>query len=44
LVKDGTDIYQVQELLGHGDIKMTERYAHNDQNQLKQAVMKLQSK
>jgi integrase len=44
LVKDGTDIYQVQELLGHGDIKMTERYAHNDQKQLKQAVMKLQSK
>jgi len=43
LVKDGTDIYQVQELLGHGDIKMTERYAHNDQKQLKQAVMKLQS-
>lgn len=44
LIKDGADIYQVQELLGHGDIKMTERYAHNDQNQLKQAVMKLQSK
>ncbi|TKB26514.1 site-specific integrase [Desulfopila sp. IMCC35006] len=42
LVEDGTDIYKVQELLGHGDLKMTERYAHNDKNQLKQAVMKLQ--
>ena len=43
LVEDGTDIYKVQKLLGHGDLKMTERYAHNKQEQLKQAVVKLQN-
>ena len=43
LVKDGTDIYQVKELLGHGDLKMTERYAHNKQEELKQAVKNLQN-
>lgn len=43
LVSSGVSIYQVKELLGHGDLKMTERYAHHDRNQLKQAVVKLQS-
>ncbi len=43
LVENGTDIYKVQELLGHGDLKMTERYAHNKQEQLKQAVMRIQN-
>lgn len=43
LVENGTDIYKVQELLGHGDLKMTERYAHNDRNQLKHAVINLQN-
>jgi integrase len=44
LVENGTDIYLVKDLLGHHDLKMTERYAHIGENQLKQAVMKLQSK
>jgi len=43
LVKNGTDIYKVQELLGHGDLKMTERYAHHDKDQLKEAVIGLQN-
>ena len=43
LVENGTDIYKVQELLGHGDLKMTARYAHHDKNQLKQAVISLQN-
>ena len=41
LVENGESIYKVQELLGHGELKMTERYAHNDQKQLKQAVMRI---
>jgi integrase len=44
LVEQGTDIYLVKDLLGHHDLKMTERYAHIGENQLKQAVMKLQTK
>jgi integrase len=43
LVESGTGIYQVQELLGHSDLKMTERYAHNSQDQLKKAVAGLHS-
>jgi integrase len=43
LVEEGTNIYLVKDLLGHSDLKLTERYAHIGQNQLKQAVMKLQN-
>ncbi len=43
LVEKGTDIYLVRDLLGHHDLKMTERYAHIGESQLKQAVMKLQN-
>ena len=42
LVDDGTDLYLVKELLGHSDLKITERYAHIGSNQLRQAVMRLQ--
>jgi integrase len=42
LMEDDTNIYFVKELLGHSDLKLTERYAHIGENQLKQAVMKLQ--
>lgn len=41
LVKNDTNIYLVKELLGHSDLKLTERYAHVGENQLKQAVMGL---
>ena len=42
LVEKGTDIYLVKDLLGHYDLSMTMRYAHIGNNQLKQAVLKLQ--
>ncbi|MGB3209482.1 MAG: tyrosine-type recombinase/integrase [Desulforhopalus sp.] len=42
LVEEGTNIYLVKDLLGHSDLKLTERYAHIGENQLKDAVMKLQ--
>jgi integrase len=42
LVEKGTDLYIIKDLLGHQDLKTTERYAHIGENQLKQAVMKLQ--
>ena len=42
LVEADTNIYVVKELLGHSDLKLTERYSHIGENQLKQAVMKLQ--
>jgi len=43
LVESDTNIYLVKELLGHSDLKLTERYSHIGENQLKQAVMKLQN-
>lgn len=43
LVEQGTDIYLVKDLLGHSDLKITERYAHIGENQLRQAVLKLQN-
>lgn len=43
LVEKGIDIYLVKDLLGHSDLKITERYAHIGENQLKQAVLKLQN-
>jgi len=42
LVEGDTSIYFVKELLGHSDLKLTERYSHIGKNQLKQAVQKLQ--
>lgn len=42
LVEHNTDLYIIKDLLGHHDLKTTERYAHIGENQLKQAVMKLE--
>jgi integrase len=41
LVERGTDIYTVQELLGHSDLKLTARYAHIGENSLRAAVAQL---
>lgn len=38
LVRNGIDLYIVKEILGHSSIKITERYAHLDPNQLKSAM------
>ena len=38
LVENGTDLYVVKELLGHSDIRMTERYSHLGENTLQAAV------
>lgn len=38
LVENGTDIYTVQELLGHSDLKLTARYAHVGENAMRSAV------
>jgi integrase len=38
LVMNGVDLFTVKELLGHADIKMTQRYAHLDPRKLAAAV------
>ncbi|MFC1513123.1 tyrosine-type recombinase/integrase [Thermodesulfobacteriota bacterium] len=38
LVENNTDIYLVQKLLGHSDLKLTARYAHVGENALRAAV------
>jgi site-specific recombinase XerD len=38
LVNAGQSLYEVQELLGHADIKTTSRYAHPSQERLIEAV------
>ena len=38
LVNAGRSLYEVQELLGHADIRTTSRYAHLDRQRLVQAV------
>ena len=43
LVGSGTDIYHVQELLGHSDLKLTARYAHIGENSLRTAVQRLEA-
>jgi len=42
LVSADTNIWVVKDLLGHSDLKTTERYAHVGENQAKMAVLKLQ--
>ena len=41
LVQSGTDLYVVQQLLGHRTNAMTQRYAHLRQDNLRQAVKQL---
>ncbi|HBT88148.1 site-specific integrase [Desulfobacter sp.] len=41
LVQKGEPLYTVKELMGHSDIKMTERYAHLANTNLENAVSKL---
>lgn len=43
LVEADTNLYLIKDLLGHSDLKLTERYSHIGENQLKQAVLKLQN-
>lgn len=41
LVEGGVSIYVVKELLGHSDIKMTQRYSHLSYSSLENAISKL---
>jgi integrase len=34
LIQNGMSVYEVREILGHGDIKTTMRYAHLEQRQV----------
>ena len=38
LVNAGRSLYEVQQLLGHADIKTTSRYAHLSNERLQEAV------
>lgn len=42
LVENGEDLYTVMKLMGHSDIKMTQRYAHLAKGKLQNAVKKLE--
>jgi len=44
LVQSGVDIYTVKELLGHKDLRMTERYCHLAPENLREAVQVLDKK
>lgn len=41
LVQTGVDLYSVSKLLGHKDIKTTQKYAHHNTNSLRDAVKNL---
>lgn len=41
LIKSGVDLYKIKEILGHGSIALTERYAHLADHGLKEAAQKM---
>lgn len=41
LVESGVDIYTVQALMGHSDLKLTARYAHIGENSLRSAIQQI---
>ncbi len=43
LVQRGIDLYKISKLLGHHDIKMTQRYAHHYPESLRDGVEVLES-
>ena len=43
LTQADVDLYKISKLLGHKDIKMTQRYAHHCPNSLKPALEVLES-
>ena len=43
LAMGGVDLYHVKELLGHSDLKLTERYSHLSESVLKAAIMRIQN-
>ena len=43
LIQNGVSLYEVQKLLGHSSLNMTQRYAHLNPNSLKQIVNNLPS-
>jgi integrase len=43
LAMDGVDLYHIKELLGHSDLKLTERYSHLSESVLKAAAMRIQN-
>lgn len=44
LVRKGVSILAVQKLLGHSDSKMTQRFAHLSNDQLRNAIKKLDNR
>lgn len=44
LVRNGVDLFVVQKLLGHANPKMTQRYAHLQQEQLRDAIRKIDNR
>ena len=43
LAMDGINPFHLKELLGHSDLKLTERYSHLSESVLKQAAMRIQN-
>ncbi len=44
LAMDGINPFDLKELLGHSDLKLTERYSHLSESTLKQAALRIQYK
>jgi hypothetical protein len=39
---DGTNPFRLNKLLGHSDLKLTERYSHLSESALKEAALRIQ--